>query len=222
MNMSILSTNNAYEPTAPAINWKLQDVLNRLKPLEASQAELALDAELGGAGAAERLTKLQADIAAEKATIGKLKLAHTAGLGRDQVAERAQRAALRKAQVAALRKHLEARDSAADALTVAIAEAVKQFKVLVERSRKGGDASPIGSEWPEGAITGIGQIQALVAQELYRIDGGDPMIGNRRSFPGAAVLHLDYQGKPHAIVPLADHLRANSKFILDTVTSDVS
>ena len=216
--MSILASSKPYAPTAPDIHRKLQEAQNRLRPLEASQGEIALDAELGVGGAPARLTKVLEQIAAEKAVAARLRLAHSAALARDQEAERAQRAALRKAQIAALRKHLDSRDAAAEALSAAIAEAVKHFKTLVERSRKAGDIAPIGDPMPQGAISEFGELKTLVAQEIYRLDGGDALRGNRQSFPGAVCIDINHQGKPDAIEALADHLKRNSAYIIQTIT----
>jgi hypothetical protein len=216
--MSILTSPKPYAFTAPDIQRKLHEAQDRLRPLEASQGEVALDAELGVPGAQDRLTQLLERIAVEKASLAKLRLAHSAGLARDAEAERTHRAGLRKAQIAALRKHLEARDAAASAMAVAITEAVKQFKLVVERSRKAGDIVPICDQLPEGAISGFGQLKSLVGQEIYRLDGGDSMTGTLRSFPGAAVLDINTQGQPNTIEPLEDHLKRNSAYIIETIT----
>jgi hypothetical protein len=86
---------------------------------------------------------------------------------------------------------------------------------LVAHSDKANAATPFGEDWPSGGIYARSQLQRLVAAELYRLDGGDPLLGSKGAFPGAAA-ELDYIGRPDDIPKLGVALKENSEHILST------
>ena len=203
---------------APDVEAKLREAQDALAALEARHGEVALDDLLGEDGAASRLSALVKQMDATRATVTTLQAALVAARERDAATERANRAALRKTQVAAVKSNLEKRDAAGSAFTIAAAEAVKQFRILVECSGKAHAANPLGGEWPAGGLHQLGELKQLCAQELFRLDAHDATYGNQKSFPGAAVADLDKVGQPDKIVPLADELKANSAYIIATLT----
>jgi len=203
---------------APDVEAKLNDALAALAALEEQHGEIALDDLLGEAGAAARLSALVKQMDATRATITTLRAALVAARERDAAAERAARASLHKTQLAAVKANLEKRDAAGEAFAIAAAEAVKQFRILIERSGKAHAANPLGGEWPAGGLHQLGELKRLCAQELFRLDAHDATYGNQKSFPGAAVSDLDKVGQPDKIVPLADELKANTAYIIATLT----
>jgi len=208
----------AFAQQAPEIAIKLQAARDRLSALESRHDDLALDKLLGVDGAASALDKLVRDIATAKAELATLQGAHSAAEKRDAEVIRAQRASLYATQFRTVKANLDKRDAAATALSAAVAEAIKAWTVLVTCSQKANAATPLGTSWPDGGIFARSELQRLVGAELYRHDGGDAMLGNKFSFPGAAVELLDHQGRPDVIVPLADKLKQNSAWIVATLT----
>jgi hypothetical protein len=201
-------------PQAPSIAPRLQAARDRLAVLQAQHDELALDATLDVAGAKERLATLIAEIATARDALATLKGAHTAAEKRDAEVIRDQRAALRKAQLASVKAGLQKRDEAAVKLAEAIGKAVEQWKEVVKQSEKAEAACPVGSAWPSGAVTALNALQRIVANELYRVDGGHALGGASRSFPGASPTDFVSLGDASKIVPLATRLSENSAYIL--------
>ncbi len=201
-------------PQAPAIASRLQVARDRLAALQAQHDELALDATLDVAGAKERLATLIAEIATACDAVATLQGAHTAAEKRDAEVIREQRAALRRAQLASVKAGLQKRDEAAAKLAEAIEKAVEQWKEVVKQSEKAEAACPVGSAWPSGAVTALNALQRIVANELYRVDGGHALGGASRSFPGASPTDFTSLGDASKIVPLATRLSENSAYIL--------
>jgi hypothetical protein len=210
-------TGTSSAPQAPSIAPRLQTARDRLAALQAQHDELALDATLDVAGAKERLATLVAEIATARDAVATLQGAHAAAEKRDAEVIRDQRAALRRAQLASVKAGLHKRDEAATALGKAIAEAVSHWKELVKQSEKAEAACPIGSVFPSGAITALNSLQRIVANELYRVDGGHALGGASRSFPGASPTDFISLGDASKIVPLATLLSENSAYILATL-----
>ena len=202
---------------APEVAAKLATAEAELSELEAQHGGAALDALSGGSGATERLAGINRQLAAARDSVTTLRAAHKAAVDRDAATIRAQRAALQKTQIAAVRKHLEARDAAAVTLSAAIAEAAKHYHVLLERSAKAMAACPIGTEWPGGTMCEHDPIRRLVEHELYRASASP---GNRdgRAFPGAQLPGMEYEWQPAAVPPLADKISAASRYVMTELT----
>jgi hypothetical protein len=203
---------------APDVEAKLREAQDALAALEARHGEAALDDLLGEDGAASRLAALVKQMDATRATVTTLRAALVTARERDAAAERAARAAIHKTQVAAVKSNLEKRDAAAAAFAIAAAEAVKQFRLLIEHSGKAHAANPIGGEWPTGGLYQLGDLKRLCAQELFRLDAHDGTYGDGKSFPGASVSDFDKVGQPDKIAPLTDELKANSAYIVGKLT----
>lgn len=205
---------------APAIAAQLADAEGRISALEARHREAALEAVSGNSPAATDLgliESVESELTQTRQRITRLRAAHTAALEHDERERRRQVAALQATQVRAVRSHLNARDAAAEALSKALAEACAQWKVLIERSAKARAANPVGGQWPHGSVCDFGELKRLVEQELFRI-GGDPDLGNPKSFPGANAHDLTLVHNPSAIPPLTDTLRQSSEHVLATLT----
>ena len=94
---------------------------------------------------------------------------------------------------------------------------MKQWKILIEQSAKARSSIVIG-QWPTNCegYTDFFPIKTLVEKELYRI-GGDPTLGNKRSFPGGSSHDIATRHQPDTITPMTTALAEASKFLLDTL-----
>jgi len=223
--MSILETlkgrdaaaTKSYVPAAPDIRRKLDALQARLGPLQAQLSELALEAELGNADAGRKFTSISEQVAEIKATTSKLNMAHAAAKARDEAAIVQQRASLARAQINSVRRHLAARDAAAEALAKSLKEATAHYQTVLDHSEKAERANPVGcGPWPAGAITSIGAIKPLVAAELYKLMPGDAMRSS--SFPGAAPKIFDHLGKADAFDGIAETLKKDTNDIMEKLT----
>lgn len=196
-------------PLAPDIANTLAAAEAELFELEAKHGNLALDAMAGEPDAASRLATLTRDLSSARENVATLKAAHKAAVDRDEANIRAQRAALRKTQIAAMRKHLDARDAAAIALSASIADAARHYRTLLDRSTKARSACPIGAIWPTATDCEPDPIRRLVQYELFRLSATE---GNQdgRALPGAMMLP-GYQWQPAAIPPLVDAIKRGSE-----------
>ncbi len=203
---------------APEILRRLHAAEAELAELETQHGNAALDAIVGEAGASDRLNTLNRDLAKARDSVATLRAAHDAAVERDEATIAAQRAAIRKTQMAAVRKHLEARDAAAVALSAAIEEATKQYHALLDRSAKAQAACPVGMTWPVSTACGTDQIRGLVMNELYRASA---TAGNRdgRAFPGAEFPSRLFEHQPKAIPSLVDAIKQGGEFAITTLVS---
>jgi len=203
---------------APEVAAKLATAEGELSELEGQHGGVALDALAGVSGATERLAGINRQLATARERVATMKAAHKAALDRDEAAIRAQRAALQKTQIAAVRKHLEARDTAAVALSAAIVEATKQYHLLLDRSAKAQAACPIGTSWPGGTLCEPDPIRKLVEHELFRASAS-PGGHDSRDFPGAQLPGSEYEWQPAAVPPLADKIKAASQYVMTELTA---
>ena len=185
---------------------------NDLAALESEHGNAALDAI---AGNPDRLAALNGKLNEARERVSMLGAAHKAALERDEAVIQAQRAALRKTQIAAMQKHIEARNQHAVALAAAIAEAAKHYHGLLDRSEKAERACPIGSRWPQH--DGWAATKRFVINEFYRVSAS-PGNQDSRALPGSEPSGADTQWNPAAIPPLADRIKAASAGVLETIT----
>jgi hypothetical protein len=153
----------------------------------AEYAEASLDALNGKPGAQNRVDSIEAEHARAAALVKQLSAALAAAKARDEEELRANRAALRKTQTAACKAHLNARDRAAEAMSTALLETARQWKLLVEHSEKAQNATPIGTRWPEGdaAASAYGELVRLVTREM-RLASHNAGLDTHHRIPGAA------------------------------------
>lgn len=199
-------------PKAPDIAAQLATAENDLAALESQHGRAALDAI---AGSPDRLTALNGKLSETRERVSMLRAAHKAALERDEETIRAQRAALRKTQIAAMRKHIEARDQHAVALAVAIAEMAKHYHGLLDRSEKAERACPIGSQWPQH--DGWAATKRYVINEFFRVSAS-PGNQDGRSLPGSEEPDARFTWQPDAIPPLPERIAKASAGVLAIVT----
>lgn len=199
-------------PKAPDIAAQLATAENDLAALESQHGRAALDAI---AGSPDRLTALNGKLSETRERVSMLRAAHKAALERDEESIRAQRAALRKTQIAAMRKHLEMRDRAAAALSEAISEAAKQYHLLLDHSAKAQAACPIGMNWPQGDEWNA--TRRYVVNEFFRVSAS-PGNQDGRSLPGSEEPDARFTWQPDAIPPMAEKIKAASRFVLEKIT----
>lgn len=202
---------------ASAIVAKLQTAESELRALEAQHGDAALEAIGGEAGAQDRLETISAKLKGAREKISTLEAAHAAAVKRDEAMLDAQRTSLRKTQIAAMRKHLEARNAAAERFSAAMAEAAAQYRAMIDRSAKAMAACPIGSNWPQGTLCEIDPIRQLAQHEMFRLSATP---GNRdgRTLPGAALPSANVEWQPQVIKPLSETLKTASDFVIAKLT----
>lgn len=181
--------------------------------LEASYGAAALDAFAKAPGAGATLEDLNRKLLAGREQVATLKAAHAAAIRREQDALAASRAALQKTQLAACRKHIEARNATAIKLSEAIADAAKAYRELQERSAKARAATPIGMTFPMGANFETDTLRNLVIAELWRASA-QPGDADQLALPGAHYPHVNFQHNPGAVPALADTIKKGSDFAL--------
>lgn len=188
------------------ITNRQREAEQKLADLEAEHRRVALESVSGVEGAADRLATIIQSMAETRDSIAILRAASSAATERDTAQERAQRAALRKTQLNAVKQHLAARDEAALALSVAIENAAVAWKTLVHRSEKARAANPVGGEWPSGSMCEFLDLRKAVEEELYRCTG-NPELGARDQFPGADA-SFDFTHRPADLPKLVDAVKA--------------
>lgn len=209
-------------PREAEIARQLSEAEDLLGALDLERGAVALEAMTGNASAEARLAEINRKLAPAKEHVETLRAARRAIVARDEANLREQRAAQRRIQINALRQHLGARDTAAEKLAGLLVEAVKQWRVLLDRSAKAQSACPIGSVWPVGGTEcGDLEIRRLVARELFRVsddrDGGN---GNPKAFPGAQSPSAQYLYQPEALPPMVDTIKAASAYVLNKLASE--
>lgn len=198
---------------APDIAARLEAARTDLAALEQKIGNAALDALAQGTD----LTSLQRELTAARERAAMLDAAHKAALARDEAEVVRQRAALQKTQLAAVRKHIEARDAAADDLSAAIGEAVKHYHTLLDRSAKAQAACPIGMIWPNSGLCEPDPIRKLVRYELSRASN-NPGNRNARTFPGAELPGMEFDFQPAAIPSMTEQIKKASGYVIGTLT----
>jgi hypothetical protein len=190
----------------------------QLAELESQHGAAALDAFAQEPGAQGRLDDLTRRLASGRERVQSLKAAHRTALEREATATLAQRAALQAAQRKAAIKHLQARDEAAGACGVALEEAAKQYRIVLERSEKAQAACPILMQWPDGSLCGLSDVRRLIAGEMYRVSATSSR--DDRALPGAHFPSLETEWNVTAIVPMADQMKAASAWIISKLTGN--
>lgn len=206
------------ESSANEIRRRLKEAEDDLPRLESEYADGALAVIDGDRGAEQDLAPLRQKVLRARERVETLRAAVTAAERRDAERLAAQRAALRKTQITALKRHLSARDTAAQKLTAALADAVREYHLMLEHSEQalaiplGGDVSVL-----EGSLAAPGEIRRSVAAEIFRISGVAETLGHNqiRKFPGAQCPSTDFADRPDAWPMLTDRFRRDTATIAE-------
>jgi hypothetical protein len=202
--------------TAPTVAQKLRTAEMQLEAQEAKCAQLAYEVAIGEVSETA-LTSENSLLPGLRQQVEQLRAALAIAERHDEKTVAAQRVSIRKTQLAAVRKHLEARNAAAVALSEAIAEAAKQYRELVARTEKAIAATPIGSEWPSRREYSSFILRRLVSNEVFRLSAtaGDK---DNLSLPGSEAPDIQHKWAPDKVTPLADKIADQSKFALAHLT----
>lgn len=214
--MALLETLRAKAPQSPT----LADVAARLHEAERELADVEARhglAALEAFQSPDTLAGIQRDLMAARDRVELLRAAHKAAINREEQETRRQRAALQKAQVAAVRKHLEARNKAASALVQRIEDVAALYRTLLEASAKAQAACPVGIAWPGGSLCADGELRGLVQAEFYRASA-QPGDKDRRALPGSQSPHVNLSHDPKAIPAMDQAVVDASAFVLATLT----
>ena len=203
--------------TTPQIAEKLKAAESELGSLHAQHPTLALDAMTGDAGSVKALADLQAKVTATSITVATLKAALRASEGKDHKEVMKRRESFRQAQIAQVKKHLDARTDAAVALSASISESAKHWKLMLEHGRMARSVSP--EVWPsQDDYESVGGLRKAVQHQIHKL-GADPQM--KTSLPGGQCSTLDFLQNPAGERDLVDLLKKNSASVLAALTGKI-
>jgi len=191
---------------APRIAGQIEAIEKELAARRAELPAASLDAINGVAGAAERLDTLTGEVSGLERRLATLGAAMDAANKLDHESLEQERARKRAVQVGEVRRHLAARDEAAEALTKAITAAVASYKTVLAASRAAVASVPAGA-MAEGGLFDVEALYGLTEREIFRV-GGAP---GRSGFP---CRHQAYLGNLNDLASLPDVLRAATENIV--------
>src|ERR1700722_747936 len=130
---------------APGIEAKLKEAETKLADSERRYADAALAAELNEPPDVDHSKIVAVHLAEQdndRRRVKELRVILDGAQKRDEKERRAILAEHNKTIIRVCRSHLAARDAAAEALSAALGEAIKHYKVMVERGTKAKAAVP--------------------------------------------------------------------------------
>jgi hypothetical protein len=203
---------DAVTPLAPLraseIEARLHRAQNEQAALNVGFDELALDAEVGVAGAADRFTERQAAVRACVAKIERLEAALKGAKDNEQRERFAIQARKRVRDLKKVEETLVAREKAAERLVAGIAEATSAYRAIQELTEQACRPVPeIRARYGEAWLLGMGQLKRAVESELYRQGAhrkkpGDDPGYHPGSFPGGKPPNADLIESPQRLEPL--------------------
>lgn len=201
---------------APAIAGKLAEAMTALDAAEARYSNLSFDFARGeiDQGPVDDAAR---ELASVRHLVDTLARAHEVALVHDREAKEVNKRHLQAQQLRNLEKILAERDAAAVALTAALEEAAKQYRVLIERSERAVMAAPVGAEFPRNG--GFQSINRLVGEEIFRISGSPD--GKHKFMLPAAHTDIVHKFNPQGVTPLVDVITKTSADALKRLTDFV-
>jgi hypothetical protein len=169
--------------SAAEIARRIEAVRVTLPELEQRQRSLALAVESGLPDSEANLASAAAELRKARERLALLQDAQTEA--RDREAEQVRKAAadIRASKVTASKKHLALFGDAAAAFAPALAEAAKQYRLMLKHGEAAALASPDGA-FPKGSMTTRGELREAAMQEISRVGGDGRMGASHNSFPG--------------------------------------
>lgn len=169
--------------SAAEIARRIEAVQVTLPELEQRQRSLALAVESGLPDSEANLATAAAELRKARERLALLQDAQIEA--RDREAEQVRKAAadIRASKVTASKKHLALFGDAAAAFVPALAEAAKQYRLMLKHGEAAALASPDG-KFPHGTLTTRGEIKEAVMQEISRVGGYGEIGAGHNSFPG--------------------------------------
>ncbi len=189
--------------TSAEIGEQIGRTDTELRELRSKFGPLALNAAQGIEGADKEITALERQIEEAQTQRRQLEGAYAVALEQEARAEQRARAKMYAAKLRDVQQHLAARDASAQALSAAIAEAVKHYRAMVEQSTLAIEASP--AKWPTGSGCELGILRRQVEVELFRLSGDGTLTGSM-NFPGAQHHDLSKALNPAGLPALPDVL----------------
>lgn len=199
------------------IRERIAAARTRYESLTASQAAIA-ERSLQDEAAEREYAKVIEEMTAASADIERMELALT-GMQR-KAAERLQadQLAEQSALCARVSKILDQRTQAAKAFTLAIGEAVRSFREMVDLSDKAFMAWP-SPQQPSGAAFSNAELVALAAAEMFKQGHvvpitGRPPTGRREipPLPAPKAPGLEFLELPERVKPLAESIEEANAF----------
>jgi len=202
---------------APQIALRLKEAETNVADIELRHQQAAFDSVSDVPGSADILATTKNELKVARETVATLRDAHKAALEKDERERRRILAEHNKTIIRVCRSHLAARDTAAERLSVALVEAIAQYKIMVER---GGKAKAAVPDWglSRGKLVDSDELYRLVQQEIARLYGIPPSINGDCPFPGGNTHDIHTKLQPELLAPLADTLSAATAGIIENLT----
>jgi hypothetical protein len=215
----------AREPArAPLIEKKLATARARLSQLMSGFNDLAFLAasEDTPGPKADAFAALKRDIDSAEATIADLEAALASAQAFDEAQERAQKAAVRRADLNIGKRHLAKRDAAAEKFTAAMTQAVAAYREMVVEAGKAYTVLQpfMGGDVVRGARFTKNELHRDCALEIMRLSvdypktagsDADPAFPNNQAIVGVT-------RRSALQTPLADSLKDRSASLIDHLT----
>jgi hypothetical protein len=199
---------------APSVQAKIDDATARIREIQQEIPAASLDAVQELDGAAERLAGLQSQLAAVGAELATLQHALGEAEQQDRRKWQQQKAAIHRSAWLAVKRHLEARDDAAQSMSVHLENAVQAFRDVLDHADK---ALRAGQALAPRTLIGDkllpAELYRATATELRRLGDEWPKQANSPpAFPTDRQAGIPLRSDIH--VPLADDLRRRSADLL--------
>jgi len=199
---------------APVVKARIDEATTQLHALQAEVPSAALDAVQEKEGAVDRLADLQSKIAAVDGELATLRHAFAEAEQQDRKKWAQQRAAIHRSAWLGVKRHLEARDDAAQRMSVAIEGAVAAFRDMLAAGDKAlHAAAPLASRSLVGDRLLPSELYKATATELRRLGEEWPkQPTSPAAFPTDRQAGVPLRSEIH--VPLAEELRRRSADLL--------
>jgi hypothetical protein len=202
---------------APSVQAKIDDATARIRAIQQDIPAASLDAVQEVEGAADRLAGLQSQLAAVGAELATLQHAFGEAEQVDKRKWAQQRAAIHRSSWLAVKKHLEARDAAAQTMSVSIENAVQAYREMVEAADKAMRAGQVLASQnlaTSGHRLAQSELYKAASFELFRLGTPWPVQPGDRTkvFPFDKSVTSQIRGE--AGRPLAEELRQRSADLL--------
>ena len=217
---------DAAAPLVPLRSFEIEkrifDAQKEHAALSVGLGAIALDAEAGLPGAAEKFAALQADLKAKAERVAHLQLALTAAQEAEQRERFALQARKRKRDMKRVEGLLADRATATEALVRAIGQAVPAWHSLIQASRDLEQFTPSVVLNGGSDLLGVARLRGLVEAELYRQGAPGGIDEQWSMFPGAKthseIFLEDYAANPQSTPPLVDTIAALNARIVALLT----
>jgi hypothetical protein len=202
---------------APSVQAKIDDATARIRAIQQEIPAASLDAVTEVEGAADRLARLQSHLAAVGDELATLQHAFGEAEKQDRRKWQQQRAAIHRSSWLAVKRHLDARDAAAQTMSVAIENAVQAYRDMLDHADKAmraGAALASTDLQTAGHRLAPSELYKAASLELFRLGTPWPVQPGDRNKAFPFDKGVTSQIRSEAGRPLAEELRQRSADLL--------